>query len=263
MTIRLVCLDIDGTLTDGVAGPALPGASEALRRLRRAWPVRLVTNATSRSHRSLVAALIREGFQVEPLEVVTPAATARRVLPARGHARGILLVEPEARIDYSWFEEIDAGPAVLVATEAHGFQIAELQPAFRALLAGAALYTLQKNRTFRKAGQLVTDLGPLAAFFEYAAQCQAENLGKPSPLLFDALAAELGIERGQMLMVGDDAEFDAAGAERLGIHGVVVRTGKYREGDETRVSPPPSAVIGSVSELPEWLEALSATEPRG
>jgi len=29
--IRLVCLDIDGTLTDGVMGPVIPGGAEAVR----------------------------------------------------------------------------------------------------------------------------------------------------------------------------------------------------------------------------------------
>ncbi|TMQ52790.1 MAG: TIGR01458 family HAD-type hydrolase, partial [Candidatus Eisenbacteria bacterium] len=51
--IRLVCLDIDGTLTDGVGGPAIPGAVQAVRRIRERMPVRLVTNTTSVPHRVL------------------------------------------------------------------------------------------------------------------------------------------------------------------------------------------------------------------
>ena len=41
-------------------------------------------------------------------------------------------------------------------------------------------------------------------------------------------------------MVGDDAEADVAGAlrARLG-RALLVRTGKYREGDETRFAPTP------------------------
>ena len=54
-------------------------------------------------------------------------------------------------------------------------------------------------------------------------------------------------------MVGDDAEFDASGAVALGMTGILVRTGKYRDGDEERVSPPHSAVIESVVTLPRWL----------
>ena len=106
---------------------------------------------------------------------------------------------------------------------------------------------------FRKQGELVTDLGPVAAFLEYASGREAHNLGKPSALLFDALARDLEVERGAIVMVGDDAEFDASGAVALGLQGVLVRTGKYTAGDEHKVEPRPTAVIDSVAALPDWL----------
>ena len=55
--IRLVCLDIDGTLTDGVGGPAIPGTVEAVLKIRARIPVRLVTNTTSVPHRALATQL--------------------------------------------------------------------------------------------------------------------------------------------------------------------------------------------------------------
>ncbi len=258
---RLVCLDIDGTLTAGIGGGVLPGAREAVAALRAAHRVKLVTNATSRSHRALAAWLRSERLLDDPADLVTPATVARRVLTGRGRARGVLIVDDAAREDFTWFtEEAEeaGGPgerrAVLLASEAHDRRIGDLQPAARALLEGAELFTLQQNRYFRKGEDLVTDLGPLAAFLAYAAGCPVQNLGKPSPLLFDALAAEAGLERARMLMVGDDAEFDAAGAAALGLAGVLVRTGKYRPGDEDRVAPRPTAVLDSVADLPRWLE---------
>jgi len=188
-----------------------------------------------------------------PDSLLTPAAIARRVLQARGHDAGILLVEPRARREWEWFREDSEGPAVVLGTEGHALRISDLQPAFRRLLAGAHLYTLQRNRYFRKDNSLVTDLGPLAAFFEYGSLRTAENLGKPSPLLFDEVAREADEPRESIVMVGDDAEFDVAAAVALGMGGVLVRTGKYRPGDESRVSPEPTAVLGSVADLPRWL----------
>jgi HAD superfamily hydrolase (TIGR01458 family) len=251
--VSVVCLDIDGTLTDGVRGPALPGAAAATRLLRAAFPVRLVTNTTSVPHAALARHLLGLGLLEDPASLLTPAMVAARVLPERGHDSGILIVEPGAREDYTWFREDPEGPAVVLATEAHDYRIADLQPAFRRLLKGSAFYTLQRNRYFRKGDALVTDLGPLAAFFTYASGVEAETLGKPSPLLFDAIAAECAVAREEILMCGDDAEFDVAASVRLGMVGALVRTGKYREGDETRVSPPPSLVVESVAELPARL----------
>jgi ribonucleotide monophosphatase NagD (HAD superfamily) len=76
-----------------------------------------------------------------------------------------------------------------------------------------------------------------------------ENFGKPSPLLFDALAGDLGCTPGDLALVGDDAEFDAAGALRSGCGaGVLVRTGKYRAGDEDKVEPRPTIVAADVAD---------------
>ena len=255
--IRLVCLDIDGTLTDGVMGPVIPGVVEALRAIRARLPVRLVTNTTSVPHRVLAERLAEQGLLDEPKSLVTPLVVARRVLPERGHARGLLFVEPAAREDFSWFTEDPSGPAVVMATEGHDLTIADLQPAFRRLLEGAALYALQRNRYFRKGGALVTDLGPLAAFLSYASGREAETLGKPSPLLFDALAEETGVRRGEIAMVGDDAEFDVSASVSLGMAGVLVRTGKYRAEDEARFTPRPTAVLESVADVPSWLSDIS------
>jgi HAD superfamily hydrolase (TIGR01458 family) len=251
--IRLVCLDIDGTLTDGVGGPAIAGTVEAVRAIRKRIPVRLVTNTTSLPHKTLAEGLMRQGFLDAPAALVTPATVARRVLAQRGHTRGILLVEPGAREDFTWFTEDPAGPAVVLATEGHGLSIADMQPAFRRLLDGAAFYTLQRNRYFQRGDQLVTDLGPLAAFLAYASGREAETLGKPSPLLFDSVAAEAGARRHEIVMVGDDAEFDVSASVALGMAGVLVRTGKFRPEDEARFTPRPSAVLDSVAELPGWL----------
>jgi len=236
-----------------VGGPALPGSAAALRLVRAAFPVRLITNTTSRPHASLARHLMGLGLMDEPEHLLTPAMVARRILPARSHDSGILLVEPEARVDYAWFREDPSGPAVVLATEAHGFRISDLQPAFRRLLDGASFYTLQRNRFFRKDATLVTDLGPLAAFFTYASSRDAETLGKPSRLLYEALANELEIPLREILMVGDDVEFDVSASIALGMQGVLVRTGKYREGDEDRSSPVPTAVLESCAALPALL----------
>lgn len=249
----VVCLDVDGTLTDGVRGPALPGAIETVAALRAKHPVRLVTNTTSVPHADLAAFLTRQGLLDAPGHLWTPVLVARAELPTRGHDSGVLIADPTQRSEYAWFREDPRGPAVLLATEAHDWRVAELQPAFRRLLDGAAFYALTQNRYFRKGGELVTDVGAIAALLTYAAGREAETLGKPSRLLFEAVAREAGAGLGELVMVGDDAEFDVAAPIGLGLRGVLVRTGKYRAGDETRASHKPTATLESIRDLPGWL----------
>ena len=252
---RGVLLDIDGTLTDGLGGPALSGAVETVDHLAARVPVRFVTNTTSRTRDRIAAELRDAGFTVDSGSIVTPTILARKLLEARGEAEGILLAETSSFPDLAWFRRVpeESARAVLVATEAHAMRIGDLGPSVRALLRGAKLYTLQQNRYFQR-DALVTDLGPVAAFLGYAANVTWENFGKPSHLLFEALASELGCALGELAMVGDDAEFDASGALAAGVgQGILVRTGKYRPGDESRVTPAPTIVCGSIVDVPAAL----------
>ncbi|HEX7077088.1 MAG TPA: HAD hydrolase-like protein [Candidatus Eisenbacteria bacterium] len=251
----VVCLDVDGTLTDGVRGPALPGAVSALRALRARLPVRLVTNTTSVPFRALAEYLAGLGLLDSNDALFTPHAVARRLLPSRGHDAGILIADPGQREELAWFREDPAGPAVLLATEAHAWTVDALQPAFRRLLDGATFYSMTRNRYFRRGDAMVTDVGAVAALLAYASGREPETLGKPSRAMFEAVARDAGSAIEEMAMVGDDAEFDVSAAVALGMRGALLRTGKYREGDEARVTPPPTAVLDSIRDVPAWLGA--------
>ena len=53
-------------------------------------------------------------------------------------------------------------------------------------------------------------------------------------------------------MVGDDIVNDVEGARAAGLTGILVRTGKYREGDLAKGSP--DVVLDSLAEVPAWLD---------
>jgi ribonucleotide monophosphatase NagD (HAD superfamily) len=58
----------------------------------------------------------------------------------------------------------------------------------------------------------------------------ATVVGKLEPAFIEAALGGLGLEAKDVAMVGDDAEPDVAGAQRAGLRGVQVKTGKYRLG---------------------------------
>jgi ribonucleotide monophosphatase NagD (HAD superfamily) len=56
------------------------------------------------------------------------------------------------------------------------------------------------------------------------------------------------------VMVGDDAEADVAGALRARLaKALLVRTGKYRDGDESRFEPRPTATIADLTAAAAWI----------
>ena len=74
-------------------------------------------------------------------------------------------------------------------------------------------------------------------------------IGKPAPAFFAAAAGSMGLRLAEVAMIGDDAEADVAGALAAGAGmAVLVRTGKYRAGDEETARPQPSAVVDGIAE---------------
>jgi ribonucleotide monophosphatase NagD (HAD superfamily) len=54
-------------------------------------------------------------------------------------------------------------------------------------------------------------------------------------------------------MIGDDIRGDIEGAQQAGIHGVLVRTGKFRPVDLS-MGITPDFVLNSIADLPQWWE---------
>jgi ribonucleotide monophosphatase NagD (HAD superfamily) len=55
-------------------------------------------------------------------------------------------------------------------------------------------------------------------------------------------------------MVGDDVEADVGGAIAAGLHGVLVRTGKFREDALASSGVAPTAIVDSIADVPRLLE---------
>jgi HAD superfamily hydrolase (TIGR01458 family) len=254
-----ILLDIDGVLH--VSGEAIPGAPEAVQQLRaEGHRIRFVTNNTTRARAELTAELRAIGIELEEEELATtPLAAGRllaglRVFPLTMSAiradlaRHVTLVEDGAEV-------VLVGGADETAETGEVFAYDNLNRAFAELREGARLVCLHKNRWWQTSRGPLLDAGVFVAGLEYAAQVEAEIVGKPTAAYFEAALAELDAAPGEAVMVGDDVEADIGGAKRIGMKGVLVRTGKFRPAALREADPQPDAVIDSIADLPGHLAA--------
>lgn len=245
-----VLLDLSGVLYVG-ARP-LEGAREALEGIRRlGLPLKFVTNTTRSSRDQLHAMLGRLGFTVGADELFTAPMAARAYLERRG-LQPLLLVHPAVRPEFADLE----GPrcnAVLVGDAGEEFNHHNLNRAFRCLMEGAPLIAMGRNRYFQEEEGLSLDAGPFITALEYAADVSAVVTGKPSEAFFHAACRALDCEPGRALMVGDDVEADVNGAVAAGLRAVLVRSGKYRPGDEDRLQGPDALVLPDIAAVAQWL----------
>ena len=251
--IKAVLLDVGGVVY--VGDRPLPGALAAVKRLKAAGlGLRCITNTTSQPLSAMLAKLSGFGLVLEPEELFMPAVAARRLLEARKLAP-YLLIAPALAEDFAGLPERPPD-AVVVGDAGPGFTYGAMNRAFRLLHDGAAFLALARNRTFQDADErLSLDAGPFVAALEYATRREATLLGKPSAAFFLSAVASLGCRPDEAVMIGDDAEMDVAGAVSAGLQGILVRTGKYRAGDEDAVTPAPSRVASDLAEAVEGLLA--------
>lgn len=255
---RGVLLDIDGVLT--VSWQPVSGAVAAVEWLRSAAvPLVLVTNTTSRTRASMAAELAAAGFPVTADDILTAPAVAAAYLRARyPGARCLLLNSGDITADLAGVTL--AGPddaavdVVLVGGAGPEFSYEVVNRAFRHVHAGARLVAMSRALYWRTSDGLRLDSGAFVVALEQAAHTTAEVVGKPAEEFFAAALTRLGVPARAAVMVGDDIENDVLAAQRAGLAGVLVKTGKYSDRAHAAAPLAPDYVLESVADLPALLQ---------
>ncbi|TRY59404.1 hypothetical protein DNTS_004310 [Danionella cerebrum] len=242
--VKGVILDMCGVLYDSGegGGTAIPGSVEALKRLTDSGlPLRFCTNETQNTRECFVCKLRVMGFNIRVEHVFSPAPAARAIMTERG-LRPHLLVHPDLVAEFSGMD-CNSPNCVVIGDAADQFSYKNLNQAFQVLigLEQPVLLSLGQGRYYKETDGLKLDVGVFMKALEYACDVKAEVVGKPSTEFFRTVLRDMHLEPHQVMlkhthpylytqvvMVGDDLVNDVGGAQRCGMKGLQVRTGKYR-----------------------------------
>lgn len=114
----------------------------------------------------------------------------------------------------------------------------------------SVLVALGMSRYYGEGDDLQMDGGPFVKALEFASGKSALVMGKPASAFFQQALQKLGVPASQTILVGDDLMSDVMAAKNCGIHGCLVRTGKYRPQDEQGTIRA-DFVIDSIKDLPQ------------
>jgi HAD superfamily hydrolase (TIGR01458 family) len=250
--LRGVIVDIDGVLE--FQGQVYPGAVETVQILRRrGFTLRFLTNSTLHSRQSRAASLLAAGFSLCAEEVITASYAAACYLQQRNPRSCWVLLEGEGLQEFSGFCQDREDPEYLVVGDNRSrFDFEHLNHALRLLLEGAKLVAMHADLVDSGSGAAELNVGAWVRLLEAASGVPAVYVGKPNPFVFELALAGMGLERDQVLMVGDRVQSDIRGAQRAGIRSALVKTGEYRVGDlEAEIQP--DFVLDSIAELVDLL----------
>jgi HAD superfamily hydrolase (TIGR01458 family) len=248
--VRALLLDLDGVIV--LAEKPVPGAAAALGELaKRRILFRIVTNTSLVSRATLSRWGASMGAPIPPDRFqsalsVSAAYTARRFAgqplyvlasdDARTEFKGQhLLTDDEAG------EQGARAAAVVVGDSPEILNYQTINRAFRLISNGATLVAMHKNRWWMTPDGPTIDSGSIVVGLEFAAGVRAITVGKPSLGFFQEAASQLAAEaasrseprlrRRDIAMVGDDLDSDVRAAQRAGLRGVFVLTGKHARAD--------------------------------
>jgi HAD superfamily hydrolase (TIGR01450 family) len=256
-----VVVDVDGPLRNGAT--VVPGAVEAVRALKEAGhPVAALSNSTAKSSPQLAAELRNCGFPFVDGEVVTAASMAVHHLKSyHPGAKVYWLGEgfPFTEADGLKFVMDGEQPdIVLVGGNGPRVTFDRISTALRWLREGAAFVAMHRNLTWLGPDGIALDIGAVVSGLEAASGVVPVVIGKPSRAAFNCALTAVGLPPRSVVMVGDDVRNDILAAQEMGLHGVLVLTGKTPPGDvplEALIDD----VLPSIADLPELLRTRFPT----
>mmetsp|Transcript_40952 Transcript_40952/g.68452 ORF Transcript_40952/g.68452 Transcript_40952/m.68452 type:complete len:267 (+) Transcript_40952:121-921(+) len=248
--LKAALVDLSGTLHIGAE--AIPGAQNALKRLREKVAVRFVTNTTKESRTTLIKQLQSMGFELNEFEVFS-SPTAAVSLLKRHNLRPLLLIHPALFPDFQGIPKDDPN-CVVIGLAPIDMTYHSLNHAFQLLMkTKGPIIALHKGRYFKAESGLSLGPGPFVTALEYATGIEATVVGKPSADFFRAALEDLNVLPGEAVMVGDDLRDDVVGAKAIGCKGLLVRTGKYLPEDETKALQQADGVLDDFPAAVEWI----------
>lgn len=173
------------------------------------------------------------GFAFSDDEVLNAAAAAGAYPRAERAGACVFLLGDGQAADLEGVELVGLheDPYLIPISGANdSFTFENLNRVYRALLAGAELVAMHRNLPWMThAGVCLLDAGAYLLGLERPAGREAVVVGKPAPRGFLGAVASLGLPAVRVAMVGDDVANDVLAAQAIGLTGVLVCTGKFRE----------------------------------
>jgi HAD superfamily hydrolase (TIGR01450 family) len=201
---------------------------------------------------------------VRPDEVITAALLTAEYVRARYPGARCLLVnsgditEDMPGLDIIVDPEPEPPDVILLGGAGPEYSHRTLSRVYEWMTQGVPVVAMHRSTAWDTDEGLRIDTGMYLIGMEEASGRRATAVGKPAPAGFLAAATRLGADPEEIYMVGDDLNNDVLAAQVVGMTGVLVRTGKFRQETLERwavdeFAMQPDHVIDSVADLPALL----------
>ncbi len=260
---RRLIVDLDGTLYRGPE--PLPGAVNAIAKLRPGRELLFLSNNCDQSAEHLAERLRRMGFGAAVHEVVSSVTLMVEAVNELGRGLRVLTLgsgdlDPSLEDAGHRIVPADGADVVVVAVDLR-ISYDRIAEVLRALSRGATLIGANADATYP------TEAGPRPGAGAFVGIARGMGFvpdrmcGKPDPWAMRRAVSLRGFDVGpDCLLVGDRLDSDILGAHRLGVDSALVLTGASTRADIERLGIRPTYVVTDLAAiLDNWPPVTAAS----
>jgi 4-nitrophenyl phosphatase len=226
--IRALILDMDGVLwrsTEPIGN--LPEIFKALK--DRGYQVILATNNSTLTVEMYLEKLRAFGVFLDAHQIINSGHAAANYLGRKFPEGGTVFVIGEAGLRQALAERNfypgDADPVAVVVSMDRQLTYDKMAQATLLIRSGIPFIGTNPDRTFPTPAGLIPGVGAILAALEAASYIKPLIVGKPEPEMYRFALDRLGLSADRVLVVGDRAETDILGAQKLGCPTALVLSG--------------------------------------
>ena len=256
-------IDVQGTLIEDNTKQPIRGAVSFIDHLNTFnIPYMVITNSTKYPSDEFLAYLNSIGLHIakdhylDPLMVLERYITIHEKIAAYGSKEFL-----EVLVSMGYSLEYTQPDAVLIAIK-EDFSSHEYAQMIEFILLGARLIGMHETSLYAKNEKRYPGVGAVLKMLEFATSSSYTVVGKPSKTFFDEALLRMSKQCENVCfedisIISDDMRGDLIGAQELGMKGVFVLSGKYRNKDEIlpklSLNEQPYAVYTDMQEVLESL----------
>lgn len=254
--VKGLVLDMDGTIYIG--SKPLPGAPEAVNKLRKKLKLVFMTNNSTMTRTQYIEKLSRMGIHASVSEILTSGYLAAKYV-ATEHPKANVLVVGEEGISA---EALQLGLQVIehgewkladyvIAGLDRQFTYQKAADASQAIRNGAKFIATNLDNIYPTEEGFMPGAGSIIAMLSAATGVTPVSVGKPSVISSRMALETLGLQASEVVFVGDRVDTDVAAARAVGARCILVKTGAFELfRDKTSMA---DMVVDSLAELPSLL----------
>lgn len=246
-------IDLDGTMYKGTK--RIPAAARFIKRLQENnKEILFVTNNSTRTPEFVAQNLTENhGINVTANNVYTTAiATADYLDQIAGSKRKVYVVGESGlrkALASRNFEITDQSPDYVVVGLDSEVTYEKLATAVLLIRAGATFIGTNSDSNLPNQRGMVPGAGSIVKLVEYATQKKPVMIGKPESIIMAMALKRSGLDKKQVVMVGDNYHTDIQAAINFGIDSLLVYSGLSTKEDVAKQKIQPTHQVDS---LDDW-----------